>query len=135
MKFALMQIVGTLVGLLIGLTSVLIALFVTLRKFGSKLKPTIHVELNHPPFPVYMQGPPNSDPRQFDTSQSDLPQPATAVDFDAASIPFPSVFTTYAEERENAEQLQKEREREMFKVIYDENCELQEQIERQDSAA
>lgn len=127
----IVQVVGTLIGLFIGLLVFAAAVFLVLRRFGStKLEPIIRVEISNPPMPAYLVQAVGFNNDGKEHRQPD-PGPATrVVDFGAQCIPFHPPGQTYDEQQRAKAQQRKQQEKEVLKRVFEQNVALRKEMSR-----
>lgn len=127
---ALIQTISTFAGLLLGLIVFVVARFFILKRYGERLGWVLRVE--------HVNGNSAATSSAADSAQqiTEEDNESHGASFEDAPFPFRVVGTTYADEKEAAEQREREREQALLKHVFEQNLELQNQLaDLEESAA
>lgn len=133
----MVQVLGTLVGLSIGLPVGAVAVIIVLRRFGGeRLAPVIRVQIANPPFSTGAVLQPSEVAAQAGECSAPVPDtPVPVVDLRDHPIPLQSLDKTYDQEQRTKAEQRKHQEREILKQIMEENVAFREGISRLAPAA
>jgi hypothetical protein len=132
----IVQVVGTLVGLFIGLLMCAVALLFVLRRYGSlKFGSLIRVEIAKPPFADDRARSLGGVPAGGESSASVSDVPVPVADFGDQCIPFHPLGETYDERRQAKTEQRKRQEEEILKQIIEKNVVFRQEMSRLGRAA